>query len=266
MSTALWHLHNDVRLAELSAEIWRVAPDTAAACAVAANLASLRGNHELAVASLQRAVSQDPSYAYAHTLLGHELLASADHFGATAAFQRALAIDPRHYNALYGLGTIAMREERFAVAQSYFSRALAAHPSSAVLRCVLAMAQSAQGDFVAALALLETPATSRSRSLASAASASQLAYQRHVALLGLGRLQDARTALETIIADSPTAWPLQVQLAKLCKRLDDAAAATSAMTRALALCPSEKEAAKLKALLHSLQDGDDATGNDTLRL
>jgi len=58
----------------------------------------------LCVLLLQQATQVDASFAYGHTLCGHEYVASDDLEKALSCFRSALRIDPRHYNAWFGLG------------------------------------------------------------------------------------------------------------------------------------------------------------------
>ncbi len=46
-----------------------------------------------------QAIQLDPSFVYAHTLSGHELLASGELDKAAACYRAAVALDERHYNA-----------------------------------------------------------------------------------------------------------------------------------------------------------------------
>ncbi len=48
---------------------------------------------------MQWYVQVSPSYAYAHTLLGHEHWLVKDYERALSSFQKASALQPRHYNA-----------------------------------------------------------------------------------------------------------------------------------------------------------------------
>lgn len=74
------------------------------------NFCSLQKDHESAVELFQRATQLDPTFAYAHTLAGHELFAAEDLDRSLACYRNAVRLDPRHYNAMYGLGQIYFRQ------------------------------------------------------------------------------------------------------------------------------------------------------------
>jgi anaphase-promoting complex subunit 3 len=67
---------------------------------------------------LEQATEVDGSFAYGHTLCGHEYVASDDLEKALACFRTAVRIDPRHYNAWFGIGTAAASPPFLATVQS----------------------------------------------------------------------------------------------------------------------------------------------------
>jgi anaphase-promoting complex subunit 3 len=71
---------------------------------VVGNSFSLRREHETAVKFFERALQLDRSFAYAHTLCGHEYVCNEDLEKAIQSFREAIYHDDRHYNAWYGLG------------------------------------------------------------------------------------------------------------------------------------------------------------------
>jgi anaphase-promoting complex subunit 3 len=71
---------------------------------VVGNSFSLRREHETAVKFFERALQLDRSFAYAHTLCGHEYVCNEDLEKAIQSFREAIFHDDRHYNAWYGLG------------------------------------------------------------------------------------------------------------------------------------------------------------------
>ena len=132
-STALWHLQKEVQLSLLSQELIafdRTAPQT---WCVAGNCFSLQKEHETAIKFLQRAIQVDPDFAYAYTLLGHELVATEEMDHAMACFRSAVKIDPRHYNAWYGIGMIYQKQEKYEYAEVNFRRALSINSTSPAL-------------------------------------------------------------------------------------------------------------------------------------
>ncbi|KAH8052786.1 hypothetical protein JL722_9919 [Aureococcus anophagefferens] len=136
LSTALWHLKDDVELCYLA----RHCVDFDA---------EPRG---------LRAIAVDPRFAYAYTLCGHEYVANEDFEKAIGMYRHAMRIDERHYNAWYGLGAIYYRQEKYELAEYHFDRALCHNPTSSVLHCYLGMTLHANQK--------RSPSTTSSTSLA----------------------------------------------------------------------------------------------------
>lgn len=90
----------------------------------------------------------DPTFTYAHTLYGHELVSNEDLDKAMKCFRTAILYDERHYNAWYGLGTIYYRQEKYDLAEFHFRKALSINNSSSVLKCFLSMVLQAQASFL----------------------------------------------------------------------------------------------------------------------
>lgn len=101
-----------------------------------------------------KALQLDSTYAYAHTLSGHEYVANDDLDKALSCFREAIVQDPRHYNAWYfhafqdccceivsryGIGMIYYRQEKYSMAEYHFKRALQINPRNSVLQCYLGM-------------------------------------------------------------------------------------------------------------------------------
>jgi anaphase-promoting complex subunit 3 len=76
---------------------------------VVGNCFSLRREHESAIKFFERAIQVDKTFAYAHTLCGHEYVCNEDLEKALGCFRNGIFHDERHYNAWYGLGTIYYR-------------------------------------------------------------------------------------------------------------------------------------------------------------
>lgn len=116
-STTLWHLRQESALSYLAHEVTAADRNSPESWCVVGNCFSLQKEHDAAVKSLERAVQLDPSFAYAHTLLGHEYISNEDFSKALECFRSAVHHDARHYNAWYGLGMIYYRQERFVGSQ-----------------------------------------------------------------------------------------------------------------------------------------------------
>jgi anaphase-promoting complex subunit 3 len=151
-------------------EIDKLSPES---WCVVGNSFSLRREHETAVKFFERALQLDRSFAYAHTLCGHEYVCNEDLEKAIQSFREAIYHDDRHYNAWYGLGkcllccwpmsllipnfppstcmsvgTIYFRQERFELSEYHFKRAIEINPNSSVLRCHLGLVLNAHNRSV----------------------------------------------------------------------------------------------------------------------
>lgn len=139
-STALWHLQREVKLSMLAHELLELDKLSPQTWCVAGNCFSLQKEHEVAIKFLQRAIQLDSDFAYAYTLLGHELVLTEEMDHAMACFRNALRIDARHYNALYGIGMIYYKQEKFKMAELHYRKALSIS-CNPVLMCHLAVVQ-----------------------------------------------------------------------------------------------------------------------------
>lgn len=142
-SSALWHMHKEVELSILAKELMDFDQDSPETWCVAGNCYSLQKEHESAIKYLERAIKVDPNFAYAYTLLGHELISAERLDQAMTCFRNAVRLDPRHWNAWCGLGCIYYKNELYKNAELYYKKALKIAPSNPVLMCQLAVVQHA---------------------------------------------------------------------------------------------------------------------------
>lgn len=142
-SSALWHLHKEVELSKLSKELMETNQSAPESWCVAGNCYSLQKEHETAIRYLERAIKIDPNFAYAYTLLGHELISAERLDQALTCFRSAVRLDPQHWNAWSGLGCIYYKNELYANAEIYYKKALKIAPTNPVLLCQLAVVQHA---------------------------------------------------------------------------------------------------------------------------
>jgi anaphase-promoting complex subunit 3 len=142
-STALWHLQKEVELSMLAQELLDYDKNAPQTWCVAGNCFSLQKEHETSIKFLQRAIQVDPDFAYAYTLLGHELAVTDEMDHAMSCFRNATRIDPRHYNAWYGIGMIYYKQEKFSLAELHYRKALNISPFSPVLMCHIGVVQHA---------------------------------------------------------------------------------------------------------------------------
>ena len=130
LSTTLWHLRKEKELCSLAQQVVEVDKFSPETWCVVGNCFSLQRETETAIKFFERALQIDPTFTYAHTLCGHEMVSNEDLDKATKAFRNALRFDDRHYNALYGLGAIYYRQEKYDMAESHFRSAIRINPTS----------------------------------------------------------------------------------------------------------------------------------------
>ncbi|EPB73864.1 tetratricopeptide repeat protein [Ancylostoma ceylanicum] len=99
--------------------------------------------HAKAVDCMERAIQLDPYFAYAYTLLGHELIFQEEYDRAANAFRRALEISPKDYRAWHGLGLVHLRKEQMGLAQVNISKAVTINPTNRAMLCQLAQIEQA---------------------------------------------------------------------------------------------------------------------------
>lgn len=139
-STLLWHLHDNVRLAQLANELLETAPHKPQPWCCAGNFESLQRDHENAIKYFEKASKLDYNFAYAHTLQGHEHSSNDSIDTAKNCYRRALACDPQHYNAYYGLGMCCMKLGQYDRALLFFEKARNINPVNVILICCCGVA------------------------------------------------------------------------------------------------------------------------------
>lgn len=154
-SSSLWHLHNEVALSKLARELREFDEMSPETWCVAGNCYSLQKEHETAIKFLERAIQVDPNFAYAYTLLGHELVNTERMDQAMTCFEIATRLDPRNYTAWYGLGCIYYKKELYAKAELHHRKALKISPTNPVLMCHIAVVQHACKQSEAAIRTLD---------------------------------------------------------------------------------------------------------------
>ncbi|KAJ2606986.1 anaphase-promoting complex subunit cdc27, partial [Coemansia sp. RSA 1804] len=173
-STLLWHMKREESLAQLAHAMVSVGRAWSPEAWIAvANCFSLDGDHASALKSLARSIQLYKSsrggiavaprsdsggvngLAYAHTLVGHENVASGEFDRAQQAFRTALRTDPRHYNAWYGMGMSYLRLGKLDLAEYHFKRSLALNSQNPLLLQSAGALYEHRGDFARALGVYE---------------------------------------------------------------------------------------------------------------
>lgn len=96
LSTALWHTQDSYRLSTLASELTQSARYNAETWCVAGNCFSVQKLHDIAIECFERAILLNPHFAYAFSLLGHELL-DTDQLDKAASSFRFPFLELIHY-------------------------------------------------------------------------------------------------------------------------------------------------------------------------
>ena len=247
LSTALWHLKDDVELCYLARGAVDLDPRSPEAWCCAGNCLSLQKEHDAAVKCFRRAIAVDPNFAYAYTLCGHEYVANEDFDKAIAMYRHALRVDDRHYNAWYGLGAIQYAQQKYDLAEYHFQRALDLNPRSSVLLTYLGMTFHANGKFDEALSHLRRAADMEPKN-------PQARFQCANVLLSIDRCEDALTELRIVADAAPREASVHFLMGKVCKKLGKLDDAMMAFLFALDLEP--KDSNLIKSAIDRLEEPD----------
>ncbi|QRW00722.1 anaphase-promoting complex subunit 3 [Ceratobasidium sp. AG-Ba] len=201
-STLLWHLRSDVELSFLAQELLALDQRAPQAWIAVGNAFSLQKEHEQALTAFKRAVTLDPHYAYAHTLIGHENVSMEEYDKAASSFQSALRVDRRHYNAWYGLGTVYQKTSKLRHAEYHFERAAEINPCNAVLQCCLGIVIEKRNDPDTALRRYDHACRISPEN-------SLVRFNRARLLMAMSRYEEAiadLVRLKDIVADEANVW------------------------------------------------------------
>jgi tetratricopeptide (TPR) repeat protein len=141
-------LHQAGRLNEAEAlyrQILAVDPSHADALHLLGVLAYLRGNHELAVDQIGKAIAHDGTVADFHCNFGNALHALGRVGDAEAHYRRAIALNPTHAESYNNFGNVLNAQGRLEEAQKQFRQALTLRPSYAEAHFNIANTLLSQG-------------------------------------------------------------------------------------------------------------------------
>ncbi|CDK27833.1 unnamed protein product [Kuraishia capsulata CBS 1993] len=138
-STLLWYLRKETDLSFLAHELYDIDKNSPVSWVAIGNLFSLTREPDEAIKCFQKATQIDASFAYAHTLQGHEYLQNDAFENALKCFRNALLVDKRHYNAFYGIGMVHMKLGEYTKAEFHFLKALEITPVNVILICCVGM-------------------------------------------------------------------------------------------------------------------------------
>jgi len=270
LSTALWHLKDDVELCYLARHCVDFDARSPEAWCASGNCLSLQKEHDGAIRCFQRAIAVDPRFAYAYTLCGHEYVANEDFEKAIGMYRHAMRIDERHYNAWcvvrarrpplfpassfetpsrrrYGLGAIYYRQEKYELAEYHFDRALCHNPTSSVLHCYLGMTLHANQKCHDALRHLRRAALMEPKN-------PQARFQCANVLISLDKYEDALAELRAVSDHAPREASVHFLMGKVCKKLGRLDDAMMHFTFALDLEPKDNNL--IKSAIDRLEEPD----------
>ncbi len=217
------------------AAVLELEPEQPQALFFAGVLASKSGRTGEAVTLLRRAVQARPEHAESQFALGNALWDSGSKEEARAAWEQTLRSARRHVGALLNLARAQGDAGDLVAAVATCRTAVAAAPNGALPQAALAAALLAAADPEAALEAADA-------ALALDPASHDGHFQRGTALRRLGRLGEARTALEAAVRLAPDHAPAQLNLANTLHDLRDPAGAEHHCRAAIAADPAMAEA------------------------
>jgi anaphase-promoting complex subunit 3 len=240
-STALWFAKKDAALGALAQRMISHYRHSAFTMCVVGNAYSLASNAASAHAMFQRATLIDPTFAYAHTLCGHEAMALGQREQAAENFRKALNCDPRHYSAFAGIGDFYTKSEALPNARAHLQQAIQINPLPVIMNR-LAATYHAQGfasesDLRNALSVYDQVLYKHPRNFAAT-------HQRATVLLRLGHVETALESLERLSEEVGEDAALHMTLGHCNARLGRTTKAIASFRRAADLDPRRAQAAK----------------------
>ncbi len=189
----------------------RCDPEFPEALLLAGNLALERGEAEEAVRVLAALAQKRPQDASVQACLGQAFLAQGMFAFAEQSLRNAVKLAPDFVSARVALGDALLRQGQVIEARELLAGALAEDPSSQVSRLLLGDACRASGDFAAAL-----DAYAPLSEALAAHPPFATAYAD--ALMNTGRIGEAVSQLDKVLAEQPTyapAWRARLQAARV---------------------------------------------------
>ncbi len=154
-----------------------------------------------------------------------------DHLAALARFEAAAALDPAHLGARLEAAATLRELGRLAEAETHYEAVLKAAPENLQARLGLAHCARSRGDHAAALAQTEAAMAIDPKHL-------WVGLQRGADLRELGRLAEAETVYQGLLADHPGNAPLLLGLGQCARRRGDRTAALHWFETAAAADPA----------------------------
>jgi len=197
-------------------ETIRLAPDWPEAWLARGRSYFLRGEYSTALGDLNKVLDLKPDQAEARLLLGTTKLQAHDHEDALADLLKAIAFNDRLPGAHARLGELLLAMGEIARAAAAFRQELALDPADFVSNLNMGVLAKQDQEYADARLYLE-------RALKSRPGDPGVRYQLALLDLATGGVDQARKALETLIAESPNFAEVHGTLATVYYRLNLAA-------------------------------------------
>ncbi|EFP11510.1 CRE-MAT-1 protein, partial [Caenorhabditis remanei] len=159
LSTSMWHLQDTHALSALAQTLTTESRERSQSWCAAGNCFSLQRQHTQAIECMERAILLDKRFAYAYTLLGHELIVQDELDKAAGSFRSALLLSPRDYRAWYGLGLVHLKKEQNMIALTNIQKAVSINPTNRAMLCTLSQIEQQRGQIDTALVLIDRALT-----------------------------------------------------------------------------------------------------------
>jgi tetratricopeptide (TPR) repeat protein len=172
------------------AEAFRVAPNSAAAHLVTAQMMVRAEFDELAEAELKQGIAKDPKLPHAHFLLGQTALFRGRIDEGIALLQREIEVNPGNAMAFYRLGDAYMRQLKWDEALGALQRSVWLNPYFSGPFILLGRVYTKKNDLVAAEGMLR-------RAIKYDPNNKTAHYLLGQLLQRLGRTEEAKRELET---------------------------------------------------------------------
>jgi len=181
-------------------------------------------------AVLNRVLAQHPNNMGAQIGLGHLKRSQGDRLGSLAAFKVAAHIDPNHFGVQLEIANDLREIDRLNEAEAVLQDLIKQQPANSGALICLGHLRRRQGDRRAALAAFEKAAVTEPN---------HMGIQLEIAsdLRELGRLGDAETVLNQVIAQQPGSVTALIGLGHLKRRQNTRLASLAAFEAAAAIEP-----------------------------
>uniref|UniRef100_A0A1I7U4S5 Cell division cycle protein 27 homolog n=1 Tax=Caenorhabditis tropicalis TaxID=1561998 RepID=A0A1I7U4S5_9PELO len=254
LSTSMWHLQNTHQLSALAQTLTAESRERPQSWCAAGNCFSLQRQHTQAIECMERAIQLDKRFAYAYTLLGHELIVQDELDKAAGSFRSALLLSPRDYRAWYGLGLVHLKKEQNLIALTNIQKAVNINPTNRAMLCTLSQIEQQRGQIETALVLIDRALTLNPLDVACRFNRARLLFEAQ-------RNEECLVELDKLKASSPDEAFIFHLLARVHRRMGNTHLALLSYSWAAELDPrGEQNIADSNHATHREEYEDDEYG------